>query len=694
MTTPPQSLSLAGTSTSSGLMVAVLRLITQVAFTGGRSVGTGAIELLQSIVPGSFADFALVPTGQSTVADPAFAHVTSAQIRLGGAPDVSFEWRRLWLTTTAPRSAYIPGPAGLIYSGFEYGRLGIQLDALAVGDLHKIAYVQFEQTPGGVDPDTDQFGSNLFDLEQSSYEGRMMYEPIGGGETASMTFTRTEERASCGQFSGKFVYQSPPATNSYAAVAQFGSYSNLRSRRQTYADVKYRAFEPGEGLPDNPLGTGEVGGDPIPAPAVVTLRPLSTALVRVEPGVTYQAQVSLAAETAGESFACAVLLYEEDLTPIGGPSVGPAEITEGDYQWQTASHTVFITDEIRWAAVVPRLSTSGAARVQYYVDEHRMWVPSTLATEKFGKSPARPWQPPRELIVRLRATRVNYCQNPSFQNSAWGWNQVKDASVTSSLTLAAGGGITGNAGSFRIETVPTATLVNGTSPRTGVVASTQQPALVDRLKPDTVYTASLYVRPMASPVPVTVWAHDGEQLVRGTSTPIVDTSSGETWYRISVTFKAASTFGGTLPLTVGYAAGDVARVFAAVPPGSNEDIWLLLPQEPGVEPSWSQSSTYAAGALVQHDGFLWEALVENGPYANIGPLEFRWDHLLVEEADVVAPFFDGNEPSGDYLWEGAVGDSRSHYYRGKRANQYRLDQIIRRQIGVGASYRIVYAAAP
>lgn len=97
---------------------------------------------------------------------------------------------------------------------------------------------------------------------------------------------------------------------------------------------------------------------------------------------------------------------------------------------------------------------------------------------------------------------------------------------------------------------------------------------------------------------------------------------------------------------------------------------------------------------MQYNGLLWESVVANGPYANVGPLTFYYDHFLLEEADKVAPYFDGNNPSGDYMWEGTPGDSRSHYYRGKRVNQYRLDQIIQRQLGVGASYRIVYASAP
>ncbi|MFC9505392.1 hypothetical protein [Streptomyces sp. NPDC057002] len=691
--TIPIPLTLDGTTTSTGVFDPVLRLITQIALNAGRSVSTGTLAVTYSDVPGAFTDFAVVPYGPSVYSDPAFSHATSGVIRLGGT-DPTNTWRRLSLTVQAPNRLYSPGPIGAIYGVFDYARLGVTSSAMALNETQQMAYVQFERTPPGTDTDTDQFGSNLFDLEQSSYEGRTMYEPVGGGgETAYLTFARTTEYPSCGEFSGKFVYQSPPATNSYEAVAQFGSYPNLRAKRQTYAAVKYDAFVPGEGTPDNPDGSGVAGGTPIPAPATLTLRPLQTALVRVEPGVTYQAQVSVAAEVAGQQLTCAILRYDANFNLIGTFAAGSAVTTAGGYKYQQASAMLQMESNAVWAAVVPRVTSGGASRVQFYVDEHRIWVPSTLSTKSAGASPARAWQPPRQLIMKLRATRVNLAKNPSFQNSLWGWGHEKDAGVTASLTLALGSGIVGNAAEYSITTVPTATLINGTSPRTGVVSATAQPALVDRLRPDTVYTASIYVLALSSPVPITLWAHDGANLIRGTSTPIVD-PAGTTWTRLSVTFKTSSTFGGTARLSLGYAADDVASVYTAVQPGTNDAVWVQVEQDPVAEPTWSQSVPYTAGARVQHDGLLWESLVANGPYANVGPLGFRYDHLLVEQADRLAPYFDGNEPSADYMWEGTPGDSRSHYYRGKRVSQYRLDQLIQRQIGVGASYKLVYASAP
>ncbi|MGW3860286.1 hypothetical protein ACWEDZ_02210 [Streptomyces sp. NPDC005047] len=693
--TVPIPMTLNGTAFGRGQFNPALRLITQVAMNTGSSVSRGNLTLTFSDVPGSFADFSVVPYGPSLYTDPAFTHATSAVIRLGGATDTANSWKRLSLTVQAPNRAYSPGPLGSIYGVFDYARVGVTSSAMALNETQQIAYVQMERTPPGLDLDTNQFGSNLFDLEQSSYEGRTMYDPVGGGgETANMTFLRSTDRPSCGEYSGRFVYQSPPPANSYTAVAQFGSYPNLRAKRQTYADVKYRAFLPGEGTPDNPDGDGVTGGNPIPAPASLTLRPLQTALVRVEPGVTYQAQVSVAAGAAGQEFRCAILRYDASFNLIGTFAAGSPVTSAGGFKYQQASATHTMDANAVWAAVVPRLSSGGASRVEFFVDEHRIWVPSTLSTKGGGASPARAWQPPRQLVIKLRATRVNYVQNPSFQNSIWGWGQEKDASVTSSLTLAPGAGIVGNAAEYSIPSAPTATLINGTSPRTGVASLTGQNALISRLKPSTVYTASLYVKPVLSPVPVTIWAHDGDQLVRGTSSPLFDPLLNETWYRLSVTFRTSSTFGGSGRVSVGYAADDVASVYQAVIPDREEAVWALLDTDPAGYPAWSQTATYDVGNRVVYNDSLYEARVKHGPYANVGPLTFRLDHFLLEQADKVAPYFDGNEPSADYMWEGTPGDSRSHYYRGKRVNQYRLDQLVQRQIGVGASYKLVYASAP
>ncbi|MEW1922277.1 hypothetical protein [Streptomyces sp. NPDC088360] len=691
--TVPVPISFSGSSTGRGIFTPALRLITQISL-AGTSVGNGACDITQSDVPGSFADFALLPYGPTVYPDPAFTHITSASYRPGGAGDTVGQWRRLSLTLTVPNSEYTPGPLGRIYGVFDQSRLGITSSNMAVNETHQLAYVQYEQTPPGLDEDTNQFGSNLFTLEQASYEGRMLYEPVGGaGETSYMTFSRSKERASCGAYSGKFVYQSPPPTNSYTAVQNFGTYPNLRERRQTYADVKYRPFTPDDALPGTSPST-DVGGTPIAAPATLTLRPLQAALVRVEPGVTYQAQVSAATDAAGQSLQCAVLRFDANYNQIGTPATGTVIATAGGFKWQQATAQLLMEDNAVWAAVVPRITSGGASRFVFYTDEHRIWIPSTLATKKNSASPARAWQPPRQLTVKLKATRVNYVRNPSFQNSVWGWNQVKDPDITTTLTQATGGGVVGNAAEFHVATAPAATLINGLSPRTGLTTTTGQNALIGRLKPSTLYTASLYVKPVACPVPLTIWAHNGDTLVRGTSSPTFDPWQNETWFRLSVTFKTSPTFGGDGMISVGYAADDVASVYQAVIPDSNEAIWALLDLTPADYPEWSQTATYEVGNRAAYNGALYQARVKNGPFANVGPLAFRLDHCLLEEADKVAPYFDGNNPSADYMWEGAPGDSRSHYYRGKRVNQYRLDQIFQRQLGVGASYRIVYASAP
>ncbi|MEV6310002.1 hypothetical protein AB0M10_15555 [Streptomyces sp. NPDC051840] len=690
--TTPVPITLSGTSRGDGTFTPALRLITQIS-ASGHSTGTGSCVLTQAGVPGAFTDFALVPYGPYVYVDPAFAHVTSAVSR-AGAGDTVGQWKRLSLTVNVPNSEYRPGPSGRIYSAYDQARLGFTAANMPVGETQQIAYAQFEQTPPASDADLNQFGSNLFDLEQASYEGRMLYEPIGtNGSTDYMTFQRSAERVSCGAYSGRLVYQSPPPANSYTAVRNFGTYPHLKTRRQTYADLKYRPFTTDDALPGTSPSV-DAGGTPIPAPATLTLRPLRGALVRVEPGVRYQAQVSVAAEAAGRQFTCAILRFDSALNPVGTAVTGTPVVTAGAFKWQQAGAQALMEDNAVWAAVVPQVSTAGASRVVLHVDEHRLWIPSTASTKRAGASPARPWQPPRQLIVRLRATRVNLARNPSNQNSVWGWAHVRDTSVSASLTLLAAQGVDGNCARYTVEQSPAVTLIGGTSPVTGVTSVTGQNGLVERLKPSTVYTASVYVRPVLRAVPVTLWAHNGDQLVRGTSTPVFDAGGNTAYFRLSVTFKTTPTFGGSGIFTLGYSADDIGALYAPVVPGTNPEVWAPVDGDPASAPAWTQSGTYLSAVRVSYDGVLWQAVVNSGPWVSIGPLTFYFDQLLVEEADKVAPFFDGNHPSGDYMWEGAPGDSRSHYYRGKRVNQYRLDQIIQRQLGVGASYRIVYASAP
>jgi hypothetical protein len=75
-----------------------------------------------------------------------------------------------------------------------------------------------------------------------------------------------------------------------------------------------------------------------------------------------------------------------------------------------------------------------------------------------------------------------------------------------------------------------------------------------------------------------------------------------------------------------------------------------------------------------------------------------YDGILIEQTSELRSYFAGDFASTDYLWENGTLDtgagSRSHFYRGYRAKQYRLDELISQNVPEGANYKISYATAP
>lgn len=231
-------------------------------------------------------------------------------------------------------------------------------------------------------------------------------------------------------------------------------------------------------------------------------------------------------------------------------------------------------------------------------------------------------------------------------------------------------------------------------------AGTPRSPTIDGLRPDRVYTISAYVQPWIGPLPVSMWFAGGDALVRGTQqTPIATpdaTASLRRWYRLSMTLRTSKSFSGTGELRLGYAAGDVALVYSAHQPDAADGFWTAASGPAGVHRGvWSAATTYTHGESAEYPaGRYWTAVVDQGPQGTTGPAEFRVDRILVEEGARLQPYFDGDFDSLDYLWEGDNGNSRSHYYRGLAANQYRLERVLRELTPLNGRARIIYAAAP
>jgi hypothetical protein len=679
-------LAFSGNSTSTGTATPTLLQIA-LAATGGNSTSTGALTLTSSLLAGAFDDFGVTPwmTSGGDYTDPALSHVVGTVARVGGSDPVN-QWVRLSVTASAPTPYPAQGPQ--LYNRAAYAGVTIYSDAMPAGTAQQVAYAQFEMTPSGgsYDITVDRPGINLLDIEQSSYEGRCFYLPDLTAIPNGATYARTSAAASCGQYSGKYTYATP-ASNTYSTVQYWQTYQSAGAQRSTYSDLAYNA------PPGAPAGTGTG----ISTFAVV---PVPQAYARVSPATTVVTSVSVAGPANAQG---AVRLYEYDSSyNLVNTSTGLATPLSGGTAWTRLQYQAVLSPTTVWAAVAPVVTTSTPVNsITFYVDEHRIFVPTTLTQSASGTSPARPWQPPRQLLIKLRATRINFCQNPAFYNSTWGYNTRMPPGVNATFTRNPAAGLSGGAcGDLLIPSLPTAALTGQGAPAwCGIGTDAHQSVVITGINPNTWVTISAYVRPVQGPVPITIWAHNGDSMIRGTSTPML--VSSQPYTRLTVTMLTSATYGGTTILNIGYAANDMARLFppaGGVPPTPNPNIWSVT-SLPATRGAWSATGAYSAGDIITFtDGKNYRAAVQNGNWPNIGPLEFYFTGILAETSKELGTYFDGNNPSLDYMWEpipGVLpGDSRSHYYRGRTVNQYRLDQAIQRSLPVGAQYKIVYSPAP
>ncbi|MFI9271860.1 hypothetical protein ACIGXM_14235 [Kitasatospora sp. NPDC052896] len=689
MSTPTSytPLTLTGNSTSSGTLNPTELQISPLSVSGN-STSSGTITLTTSSVAGAIADFAVTPwlTSGAGYADPALTHVTGTIIRNAPSDPVN-QWVRLSVTASAPRT--YPAQGGTLYNRAAYAGIRVISDAMPTNSTQQIAYAQLEKTPpgGSYDINVDRPGINLLDIEQSSYEGRVFYTPDFSAIPVGATYTRTNETASCGLYSGMYVYNTPP-TNTYQTVQYWGTYRIAATQRATYADLAYNA----------PPGAPAAAGSGYSTFAVL---PIPQAYTSVSSGTTVVTSIAIAGPTNAQG---AVRLYEYDSSyNLIRTTTGPATTLLGTGTFTTLRfHTVLGSTTV-WAAVAPVVTTATAVNTMtFFADEHRIYVPSALAQSAPGTTPARPWQPPKQLIIKLRATRLNYCQNPGFYNSAWGYYTRMPLSVSATFTRNLTGGFNGGAcGDLLIPSLPTAALTGSGAPTwCGVGTDAFQGVAITGIPANTWVTLSAYVRPVQGPVPVTIWAHNGDYLVRGTSTPMLTGTAPYT--RLSVTMLTNEIYGGTTVLNFGYAASDLGALFppsGGVPPAANPTVWSVTTSA-ATRGAWSATTGYSAGDIVTYtDGLNYQAAVQNGTWASVGPLEFYVDNVLVETSRQLMPYFDGNSPSLDYMWEPvpagtAVGDTRSHYYRGKTVTQYRLDTAVQRSLPLGAQYQLVYTPAP
>lgn len=245
-------------------------------------------------------------------------------------------------------------------------------------------------------------------------------------------------------------------------------------------------------------------------------------------------------------------------------------------------------------------------------------------------SAATTWQPGNAVKVSLLADRVNMAENPSFEVSVANWT-----AVGCTLTQAAVGPFSG--------------------------ASVAQVSTTNGVKQAGIRTTNLI--PVVAGAP---YVFSSYWKAAATGRPIISTV---TWYNAGGVVIGGATTGPVL----------------SVPMLLNS----ILPA-PDVVGSWTRAMVTAvapAGAVSAR----YTATVIH-PTATFGGAELHYvDGVLIEQANAPGDYFDATmgAPVADYRWEGAVGLSRSHYYRRRAVRTSRLTARLPDFMPAGSTLRIV-----
>jgi hypothetical protein len=679
MATTP--ITLTGSIATSGVLTPVVITNTSLPLTG--SVATaGSIALSAVNLPGAFADFGVVPFKATAYYDPAMAYVSSQSIRPATPDGTTPGWFRASITAAGP-VGYTPGPAGRLWSRAAFARVGLVSNSASAATAYSFDRAQMEPTTTG----------NLLTAEQSSYEGRMCYTTA----TTAVSYTKSADIAVSGAYSGKYFYQQPAASNSYQLVTSYGRYQHALDVRQSYSLLLTNPPFPSEQeVPTAP----PVGG----GLTTFTVSPNLFGLVPVVGGTSVIAQVSIATRIAGLTLRCQVLRYDSSYNTLSTSTVTYGDLTSvGNLRWQSPTARLTLESACAYVAVVP-LVTAGSAQTSmtFYVDQHRLYRPTTISPTVFPNSPAQAWQEPHTMIVKVKADRVNYATNPAFTAGVGGWSAKVTAGLTNTLTTKTVTGYDGTGTtvlSHAIPTVPTSSLIAdgwyGVQTAGMLSGPTGNTIVITGLQPRATYTASAWVQPIVGQVPVTCWFFDGAQYVRGTRTTYVGAGVARTWQRLAVTFTTDGTFSGDGIFQLGWASQDMAFVYRDAPPSDVEPEHWVRTTAATTRGPWVAGTSYSTADIVSDSaGQNWYAQLPSGARTTVGGWEMWVDNILVETGTQLRPYFDGNTPGLEYLWENGTVNARSHYYRGLDALRYRLDQAVGRYLPQGAPYQILYAAAP
>jgi hypothetical protein len=320
-----------------------------------------------------------------------------------------------------------------------------------------------------------------------------------------------------------------------------------------------------------------------------------------------------------------------------GLSSAPDNTSQPNGIWSTAQVSVTAPSTARYACVTPFVYYGGSSPQigwYFYSDAHYISYESRDPAYRVPE-----WQAPRNLNIRVKPKRVNLVSNPGFNSAGSRWGYHGASGVTNTFTWDSATGRT-KAGSLKFQ------CPNGGTPPSQVGIATLggiNPSTKggDLLKTGVPHTISAWVNVPAGYPPVSVAA----------------------WDPLAAVFRYGPDTDWVKANRPDLVDGDWVRVYYTWTP-----------------PATSTRQIYA-GVLAPKATYL----------ASSNGIAFWMDDVLVEEGSELGDYFDGSDPSADYLWQSAADSSRSLYFPGRARHAQRLTEILRDNVPWGTTFNLLFS---
>ncbi|MEW1675572.1 hypothetical protein ACJ6WD_10975 [Streptomyces sp. VTCC 41912] len=320
-----------------------------------------------------------------------------------------------------------------------------------------------------------------------------------------------------------------------------------------------------------------------------------------------------------------------------GLSSAPDNTSQPKGIWSTAQISITAPNTALYACVTPFVYYgSGSPQIGwiFYADAHYIAYESASASYQ-----VRDWAAPRKLGIKIKPKRVNLLNNPGFNSGVSRWGYFAPSGVTNTVSWDSAVGRT-KAGSIRLQ-----------SPAGGTPGAQVGIATLGGINPNTKGGDLLHT---GVPHTLTAWVN-----VPSGYPPV----SAAAWDPLAASYQLGPNSDWIKANRPDLVDGDWVRVYYTwTPPAtSTREIYA------GV---MAPKATYAASA--------------NG-------VAFWMDDVLLEEGTGMGQFFDGSDPSADYLWQGSNDSSKSFYFPGRARHARRLTEILQDNVPWGTTFNLDFS---